>query len=101
MYFHLHQDWQVLKMKKKYYKSLQNANYVFFDSSFFVLLLKYLKNIKVERLSGYKFLKFFFKFLKKNNNYKIFLIDPSTNKAKNNINYLLKLNLKKKKIKNY
>ena len=32
---------------------------------------------------------------------KIFLIDPSLKKSKNNVNYLLKLKLKKNKIKNY
>ena len=32
---------------------------------------------------------------------KIFLIDPSLKKSKKNVNYLLKLKLKKNKIKNY
>ena len=90
-----------IENEKKYYNSLKQADYVFFDSSFFVILLNIFKNIKVKRLSGYKFLKYFFKFLKKNKNLKIFLIDPSLKKSKNNVNYLLKLKLKKNKIKNY
>ncbi len=90
-----------IENEKKYYNSLKQADYVFFDSFFFVILLNFFKKIKVRRLSGYKFLKYFFKFLKKNKNLKIFLIDPSFKKSKNNINYLLKFNLKKSKIKNY
>lgn len=90
-----------IEEEKKYYDSLRKANYVFFDSSYFVILLKFLKNIKVERLSGYKFLKFFFLFIKKNKKHKIFLIDPSLKKSINNLNYLRKLNLNKNKIKSY
>ena len=40
--------------KKKYYNSLQKADLVFFDSSFFILLLKLFKNISPIRVSGYK-----------------------------------------------
>ena len=90
-----------IEEEKKYYDSLKKANFVFFDSSYFVLLLKFLKNINVERLSGYKFLKFFFHFIKKKKRLKIFLIDPSLKKSNNNLNYLLKLNLNKNNIKNY
>ena len=90
-----------IENEKKYFRSLKQADYVFFDSSFFVILLNIFKNIKVKRLSGYKFLKYFFKFLKKNKNFKIFLIDKFIKKFKNNVNYLLKLKLKKNKIKNY
>ena len=85
----------------KYYNSLKKADYVFFDSAFFVLLLKFFKKIKVKRLSGYKFLKIFFSYLKKNKNLKVLLIDPSIEKSQNNVNFLLKQNLKKNKIKNY
>ena len=53
---------------KKYYLSLKKADYVFFDSGFFVLLLWILKNIRVDKFSGFKFLYNFFNYLKKNKN---------------------------------
>ena len=57
---------------KKYYLSLKKADYVFFDSGFFVLLLNILKNIRVDKFSGFKFLYIFFNYLNKNKNKKIF-----------------------------
>ena len=87
--------------KKKYFDSLKKANFVFLDSSFFVILLKFYKNISVIRFSGFKFLQIFFNFLKKNKNTKVFLIDPSVNKSINNINFISKLGIKKNKIKSF
>ena len=55
-----------IQKSKIYYNSLQKADFVFFDSGFFVLLLKILKNINVNKFSGYKFLNLFFAYLKKN-----------------------------------
>ena len=55
----------LIQENKKYYLSLKKADYVFFDSGFFVLLLKFFKNISVKKFSGYKFLDLFFNFLKK------------------------------------
>ena len=49
----------------KYYESLKKADHVFFDSGFFVLLLRIFKNIKVSKFSGYKFLELFFFLFKK------------------------------------
>jgi exopolysaccharide biosynthesis WecB/TagA/CpsF family protein len=77
----------------KYYESLKKANYVFFDSGFFVLLLRFLKNIKVNKFSGYKFLKFFFKYLK-NNKKTIFCVDPNNKILKSNKKYLKKIGIK-------
>jgi len=65
-----------LKVNSNYHKSLINSDYVFFDSSFFVLLLRFFKNINVQKLSGYKFLVFYFNYLKINKK-KIFSIDPN------------------------
>ena len=65
-----------LKVNSNYHKSLINSDYVFFDSSFFVLLLRFFKNINVQKLSGYKFLNFYFDYLKINKK-KIFSIDPN------------------------
>ena len=48
-----------------YHESLMNADFVFFDSGYFVLLLRFLKNLKVKKFSGYLFLKKLFHYLKK------------------------------------
>ena len=80
---------------KKYYLSLKNADIVFFDSGFFVLLLSILKNIKVDKFSGFKFLYIFFKYLSENKNEKIFCIDPNPLFSKSNKRYLKKIGIKK------
>ena len=71
---------------RQYLSSLKHADYVFFDSGFFVLLLRFIKNIKVNKFSGYKFLSFFFKFLrlnKKNQFTVLILISIIQNQTKN------------------
>ena len=88
-----------LNKDKIYHKSLINADFVFFDSGFFVLLLRFLKNISVEKFSGYKFLNLFFKYLKLNKNKSIFCIDPNTEFSKSNETFLRKKGIKK--INNY
>ena len=80
---------------KKYFRAIKNADLVFLDSGFFVLLLRFLKNISVEKFSGYKFLDLFFKYLKLNKNKSIFCIDPNINFSKSNKKYLKKLGIKK------
>ncbi len=84
-----------INSNKEYYHSLKKADYVFFDSGFFVLLLRFLKNIKVIRFSGYKFLYYFFNFLKLNKNKVIFCIDPNDEYSKSNKNFLKKKGLKR------
>ena len=79
---------------KEYYKSLKKADLVFFDSGFFVLLLRFFKNINVEKFSGYKFLNLFFDYLKKNKNKKVFCIDPNLKFSKSNKLFLKNLGLK-------
>ena len=54
-----------IEKSTKYYKSIKSADFVFFDSGFFVLLLRIFKNIRVYKFSGYKFLGLFFKYIKK------------------------------------
>ena len=83
----------------KYYKSIKSADFVFFDSGFFVLLLRIFKNIRVYKFSGYKFLGLFFKYIKKNKNKKVFCIDPNIRFSKSNIKFIKKLGIKK--IQNY
>ena len=68
---------------------------VFFDSGFFVLLLKIFKNVKVKKFSGYKFLGLFFDYLKLNNNKSIFSVDPNFEFSKSNKSFLKNLGLKK------
>ena len=80
---------------KKYYDSIKRADLVFFDSGLFVILLKIFKNIGVEKFSGYKFLKLFFNYLKKNKKKKIFCIDPNLKFSKSNKFFLKNLGLKR------
>ena len=53
-----------IKNSKHYYNAMQKADLVFFDSGFFVILLRVFKGIKVNKFSGYKFIDFFLKYLK-------------------------------------
>ena len=76
-----------LELNSEYHKSLISSDYVFFDSGYFVLLLRYLKWIKVNKFSGYKFLKLLFKFLNLNKEKKIFLVDPFAKNSENNLKF--------------
>ena len=73
----------------------KKADFVFFDSGFFVLLLKLFKNISVNKFSGYKFLNLFFNHLKKNKNKSVFCIDPNLRFSKSNKNFLKQLGIKR------
>ena len=84
-----------INTNNEYFLSLKKSDLVFFDSGFFVLLLKILKNIKVKKFSGYKFLDLFFIYLKKNRNKKVFCIDPNKKFLKSNKIFLKKLGVKK------
>ena len=79
----------------KYYESLKKADYVFFDSGFFVLLLFFIKRTKVNKFSGFKFLKLFFSYLKKNTHQSLLCIDPSYKFSKSNKRYLNHLGINK------
>jgi len=84
-----------INKSKNYYESIKKADLVFFDSGFFVLLLKFLKNISVNKFSGYKFLNLFFDYLKKNKDKSVFCIDPNLKFSISNRNFLKKLGVKK------
>ena len=84
-----------LDVQKKYHEALIKADYVFLDSGFFVLLLRLLKNIKVTKYSGYKFLFSFFEYLKKNKKKKIFNIDPDKVSSRLNELYFKKIGINK------
>ncbi len=79
----------------KYYDSLKNADLVFFDSGFFVLLLRVFKNITVKKFSGYKFLNLFFNYLKKNKHKSVFCIDPNFKFSKSNREFLKNLGIER------
>ena len=82
-----------IEQSKKYYDSIKKADFVFFDSGFFVLLLKVFKNINVNKFSGFKFLNLFFDYLKKNKNKKVFCIDPNIKFSNSNKLFLKNLGL--------
>ena len=91
-----------LEDDKQYYESLKKADINFFDSGYFVLLLKLLKNINVNKCSGYLFIKYFLEYLKySKTNIKIMSVDPSKNLSISIKRFLLKDYLKKKKLINY
>ena len=91
-----------LEDDKQYYESLKKADINFFDSGYFVLLLKLLKNINVNKCSGYLFVKYFLEYLKYyKTNIKIMSVDPSKNLSISIKRFLLKDYLKKKKLINY
>ncbi len=85
----------LINKSKNYYSALKNADYVFFDSGFFVLLLRIFKNIKVKKFSGFKFLHFFFKYLKDSKNKSIFCVEPNLKVSKLNKKFFKKIGIKK------
>ena len=84
-----------IKINSNYHLSLIRANYVFFDSGFFVLFLKLFKGIKVNKFSGYKFLAYFFNESSVIKNKSIFSIDPDKENLKLNKKFLKKKGFKK------
>ena len=84
-----------------YLRALKNADYNFFDSGYFVLLLKYFKKINVNKFSGYLFIKLFLKYIKKNNDKKLFLVDPNIKLSLSNTKLFNKIGVVKKNINNY
>ena len=91
-----------IESEKEYHNALKNSDINFFDSGYFVLLLKLLKNIKVNKCSGYLFIKYFLEYLKySKTNIKIMSVDPSKNLSTSIKRFLLKDYLKKKQLINY
>ena len=85
----------LINKSSNYYLSIRKADLVFFDSGFFVLLLKFFKNINVRKFSGYKFLNLFFNYLQKNKKKSIFCIDPNLKFSKSNKKFLKNLGIKR------
>ena len=84
-----------LENDKTYHNALKNADYIFFDSGFFVILIRVFKGIKFNKFSGYKFIKLFLKYIKKNNRKIILCIDPNIKYSQNNKILLKKLGVRK------
>ena len=78
---------------KKYHESLKKSDIAIFDSGFFCILLRIFKGKKINKLSGYLFLK---KFLNMNfkKKTKFLTIDPTAIDAKLNKLYLRSKNIK-------
>ena len=83
-----------IEKSAEYYESLKKADLVFFDSGFFVLLLKIFKNISVKKFSGYKFLTLFFNYLKRDKKKSVFCIDPNLKFLKSNKSFFKSLGIK-------
>ena len=78
---------------KKYHEALKKSDIAIFDSGFFCILLRIFKGTKIDKLSGYLFLK---KFLNMNfkKKTKFLTIDPTAIDAKLNKLYLRSKNIK-------
>lgn len=83
-----------IESDQDYYESLKNADFAIFDSAYFCFLLLLLKGKKVKKYSGLKFLRDFLNDYKtENSEKKIFLVNPSIEEQKLNIDYLKKKNI--------
>ena len=78
---------------KKYHESLKKSDVAIFDSGFFCILLRIFKGKKVNKFSGYLFLKNFLSsnFKKKTN---FLTIDPTLDDSKINLLYFKSRNIK-------
>ena len=82
----------IIDDNKKYYEALKKSDIAIFDSGFFCILLRVLKGLKINKLSGYFFLKNFLSisFEKK---YKFLILDPTAIDSKLNKSYLRSKNI--------
>jgi N-acetylglucosaminyldiphosphoundecaprenol N-acetyl-beta-D-mannosaminyltransferase len=83
-----------LKNNPIYHQALIHSNFVFFDSGYFVLLLRLFKGIKVKKFSGYKFITLFLNYLRNKDEYTLFVIEPSIHISQVNQKYFDKHNIK-------
>ena len=67
----------LLELDENYRASMKNSNFAIFDSSLLCLLLLLICGIKVQKISGLKFLKFFLEKVKYYESDSVFLIDPT------------------------
>jgi N-acetylglucosaminyldiphosphoundecaprenol N-acetyl-beta-D-mannosaminyltransferase len=90
-----------IEKEKSYLRALENSDYVFFDSGYFVLLLRLLKKINVKKFSGYLFFKLLIKHLEKNKNKKILSIDPNLELSKQNQKFFTNVGIRNDRLFNY
>ena len=76
----------------RYKRAIQSGDFAIPDSGYFVLLLRILKNIKIKKYSGQRFLKDFFA-SEKFNKGDLFLVDPNKSESKINNEYLNKIGI--------
>ena len=81
-----------IKKDSKYHESLIKSDVAILDSGFFCILLRVFKRKKVNKFSGYLFLKNFLN-LKFNKETKFLCIDPNLEESKANSSYLNAKNL--------
>jgi UDP-N-acetyl-D-mannosaminuronic acid transferase (WecB/TagA/CpsF family) len=90
-----------IKTKIQYLSSLQKSTLAIFDSGLLCFALR-LKNIKVKKLSGLKFLIFYLNHLSKNPSETVLLVNPSVDDGKKNSALLInEFNLLPEKILGY
>ena len=90
-----------IKTHHQYLLSLQQSTVAIFDSGLLCLLLR-LKNMKVQKLSGLKFLIFYLSYLSRNQHHHVLMVNPSAKDGDNNHQLLInKFNLSPGKILNY
>jgi UDP-N-acetyl-D-mannosaminuronic acid transferase (WecB/TagA/CpsF family) len=77
-----------------YHQSLIHSDFVFFDSGYFVLLLRLFKGIKVKKFSGYKFITLFINYLQNKSDYTLYVIEPNSDISKVNKIFFDKNNIK-------
>ena len=76
----------------RYKRAIQSGDFAIPDSGYFVLLLRILKNVKIKKYSGQRFLKDFFA-SEKFNKGDLFLVDPNKSESKINNEYLNKIGI--------
>lgn len=77
-----------IHLNKQYFKALKRSSIAIFDSGYMCILLRVFKKIKVEKFSGYLFLKKFFDLYHYNK--KILSIDPNKTQSDINRSFLYK-----------
>jgi len=67
----------LLEIDESYRASMKNSNFAIFDSSFLCLSLLFMHGVKVKKISGLRFLKYFLKKIKDYEKDNLFLIEPT------------------------
>ncbi len=78
---------------KEYYKALKNSDVAILDSGFFCILWRIFKKQRLNKFSGYLFLKKLIKYLS-NKNFNILTIDPTLDDSEQNKKLLKKEGIK-------